>query len=128
MLEIESQQEIDSIFHRSQGRSRFGGRGCRISPLAEVHETATVVGSVLDDGVRIGEGAHVEGSVLLSGAEVSPESRLEHSIVGPGAHLPAAAKIENRMICRARLGYQVGPRESVMGELIYTPLAKSADR
>lgn len=103
-------------------RSPFGRRRCRVSPLAEVHATATVAGSLLDDGVRIGEEAHVEGSVLLAGAEVAPASRIEHSIVGPGVHLPSAAKIENRMICRTRLGYQAGPRESMMGELIYTPL------
>ncbi|HEX9735255.1 MAG TPA: NDP-sugar synthase [Thermoanaerobaculia bacterium] len=105
------------------GRSLFGRRRCEISPLAEVHETATVVGSVVDDGVRIGEGAHVEGSVVLAGAEVASASRLEHSVVGPGVHLPPAARIENRMICRTRLGYQAVPGESVMGELIYTPLA-----
>lgn len=112
--------------HALEERFPFGGRSCEISPLAEVHETATVVASVLEDGVRIGEGAHVEGSVLLAGAEVAPASRIAHSIVGPGAHLPSAARIENRMICHTRPGYQAVPRESVMGELIYTPLDPSA--
>lgn len=104
-------------------RRRFsvGGRS-HVSPLAEVHETAAVVASVIDDGVRIGERAHVESSVLLASAEVPAGSRIERSILGPGVRLPASARIESRMVNRARLGYQAGPRESVMGELVYTPL------
>lgn len=93
-----------------------------ISPLAAVDPTATVTASMIDRGVRIAEGVQVERSVVLRGAEVAAGSRIERSILGPGVRLPSAARIEGRLINRVRLGYQVDPRESVMGDLVYTPL------
>jgi hypothetical protein len=53
---------------------------------------------------------------------VTARSRIEHSILGPEVRLPAAAGVEGRMINRARPGHQTRPGESVMGDLIYTPL------
>ena len=94
----------------------------RISPLAEIHATATVVASVVEHRVRIGEGARVEESVLLPGVRVAAGSRIKGSILGPEIRLPAAARIEGRMINRALPGHQTSSGESVMGDLIYTPL------
>ncbi len=98
------------------------GRPSRISPLARIHSTATVEGSLVDRGVVVGEGAHVASSVVLAGAAVPAGSRIEWSILGPGVRLPSAAGIERRMVNRTRPGHPTGPRESVMGELVYTPL------
>ncbi len=103
-------------------RPPFGRRRSSISPLALIHPTSTVLASGVEPDVRIGEESHVEGSVLFSGAEVAAGSRIERSILGPGVRLPAAARIEGRMINRTRLGYMASARESVMGDLVYTPL------
>ena len=80
----------------------------------------------MEHHVRVAEGAHVEDSVLLPGAVVASGSRIERSILGPEVRLPEAARIEGRMINRARMGHQASSGESVMGDLIYTPL-DSAD-
>lgn len=94
----------------------------RISPLAEIHPSATVQSSVVSLGATIGEGARIESCIVLSGAEVAAESKIERSILGPGVRLPPAARIESRMINRIHLGYQAGSRDSVMGDLVYTPV------
>ena len=102
----------------------FGLSRCRswISPLASVHPSAAVVTSVVERGVEIGEDARVENSVLLAESCVAAGSRIERSILGPGVVLPTAARIEGRMINRGRTGYSIGAQETMMGELIYTPL------
>lgn len=108
--------------HLEESKRRLGKRSCRISPLADVHPRALVEGSFVDHGARVGEGAEVEDCVLLARAEVAPGSRIGRSILGPGVRLPSSARIEGRMINKVRPGYQTGPRESVMGDLIYTPI------
>lgn len=106
------------LLHRRWRR----GRASRVSTLARIHPTATVEGSMIDHGVEVGEGAQVESSVVLAGAAIPAGSRIERSILGPGVRLPSAAGIERRMINRTRPGHPTGPRESVMGDLVYTPL------
>lgn len=94
----------------------------QISPLAEVHSSATIESSLVSPGATIGEKAQIESCVVLSGAEVPAGSKIERSILGPGVRLPPAARIEGRMINRTHLGYQTGSRDSVMGDLVYTPV------
>jgi len=106
------------------GRWPLRRRLSKISPLAEIAETAIVRHSVIEEGAVVGEDARIEGSVLLSGAQVVAGSRIANSIVGPGARLTASASIEGRMINRVRIGHQPSPQESVMGELIFTPLGQ----
>lgn len=108
-------------------RGRLGRRTTSLSPLAEVHPSASVQGSVLAAGVRVGANANVESSVLLANATVAEGSHIERSILGPGVQMPASAKIDGRMINRSHIGHQTGPGESMMGDLIYTPLALEAD-
>ncbi len=105
------------------GRRPLRRRHSRLSALAEIAETATVRHSIVEEGAVIGEKVHLEGSVLLSGARVADGSRITNSIIGPGARLTASASIEGRMINRLRIGHQPKPHESVMGELIFTPLS-----
>jgi ADP-glucose pyrophosphorylase len=78
--------------------------------------------SIVEAGAAVEEGSKIAGSVLLEGARVASGSEIRDSLLGPGVHLPRAAKIEGRMITRAKIGYEPNPQESVMGELVYTPL------
>ncbi len=117
---------LEAVLSRTRGRFPFRRHRNWISPLAEVHPRATVVDSVVEAGARVGEEAHVSSSLLLADTEVAAGSRIERTILGPGASLPASAKIEGRMINRGHVGHPTGPHESVMGELIYTPLASPA--
>ncbi len=107
----------------ARGRSLPGFRPSSvISTQAEVDEAATVQRAVVEAGAVLQAGARVEHSVLLSGAVVPSGCTVRKSIIGPGVELPAAAGIEHRMVTRVRSGYQPGSRDSVMGDLVYTPL------
>lgn len=117
---------LEAVLSRTRGRFSLRRSGNWISPLADVHPKASVSGSVVESGARVREGASVVGSLLMTDAEVGAGSRIERTLLGPGAKLPASAKIEGRMINRSHIGYPAGPHESVMGELIYTPLVSPA--
>ena len=93
-----------------------------ISPSAEVDEDAKLQGAVVEAGAVVRSPAHVERSVLLPGAVVANGCTIRDSIIGPGVELPATARIERRMVTRVRSGYLPGERDSVMGDLVYTPL------
>ncbi len=93
-----------------------------ISPLAGIDAAATIHRSVVEAGAVVQGDARVEQSVLLSNAVVPAGCTVRGSIVGPSVELPVAARIEHRMVTRVRSGYQPGGRDSVMGDLVYTPL------
>lgn len=94
----------------------------KISSLAEIAESATVQRAVVEAGAVVHGEARIERSVLLPDAVVPRGCTIRGSIIGPGVELPAAAAIEHRMVTRIRSGYQPGDRDSVMGDLVYTPL------
>ena len=93
-----------------------------ISPRAQVHETASIQRSVVEAGGVVRREARVEESVLLADAIVPSGCGISGSVIGPGVELPAGAQIERRLVTRVRSGVQSGPRDSVMGDLVYTPL------
>jgi mannose-1-phosphate guanylyltransferase len=57
--------------------------GSWIHDDAEVDPAATVMGSSVERGCRVGRGALVEASVLMAGASVEPGARVSGSILGP---------------------------------------------
>lgn len=71
--------------------------------------------------MEVGEGSVIESSIILEGAHLASGSKIQSSIIGPGVRL-AAAGIERRMINRVESDHQPGPDDSVMGDLVYTPL------
>lgn len=97
-------------------------RDQRISPLARVDHGAKVTGSFVEAEAEIGEKVSVERSILLSGARLERGCRVRSCILGPGVRLPASSVVERRMINRMPAAYQPGGQESVMGDLVYTPL------
>ena len=96
------------------------GRVC--SPLAHIEAGAVIKRSIVDQDVEVGAGASIQGSVLLNGARIGKDCRIQDSIVGPGVVLAPASNVEKRMINRFDKRHELGPGESVMGELVYTPL------
>ncbi len=109
----------------SRGRRLPGFRTSgAISPVAQVDETASVHRTMVAQQAVIGGEARIEHSVLLAGAVVPGGCTIRRSIIGPGVELPDAARIEHRMVTRVRSGYQPGARDSVMGDLVYTPLGQ----
>lgn len=95
-----------------------------VSPGAVVATGARIRRSVVEAGARVEAGAVVENSLVLPGGRVGRGARLAGSILGFGAALPASARVENRLVAVHRPGRTaVGPRDSVVGDLLYQPLA-----
>ena len=92
------------------------------SPSAEVSSAAKVKASIVEEGAVIAPGAEVERAVVMPGARVEAGARLIESVLGPEARLPAGARIEGRLVTAARAGAVGGPRDSVVGELVISPL------
>ena len=99
----------------------FRRRGL-ISSRAEVDGTASVQRAVVEADAVVEGQVRIEESVLLGGAVVPGGCAIHGSIIGPGVELPAAARIEHRMVTRVRSGYQPAAGDSMMGDLVYTPL------
>ncbi len=93
-----------------------------ISPLAEIDQASTLHRAVVEAGAIVQGEARIENSVLLPDAVVPDGCTIRGSIIGPSVEIPAAARIEHRMVTCIRSGYQPGDRDSVMGDLVYTPL------
>ncbi len=109
----------------ARGRKLPGWRSSGItSPLAEIDEAAVVHRAVIEAGAVVRGEARIEKSVLLSGAIVPAGCSIRGSIIGPGIELPVAASIEHRLVTRVRTGHQPGDRDSIMGDLVYTPLGQ----
>ncbi len=106
---------------RSRKLTGFRRRGV-VSPEAEVDDTVVVHRAIIESGAAVRGDARVEQSLILSGAVVPSGCTIRSSIIGPGVELPAAAGIEHRMVTRVRSGSQLGVGDSVMGDLVYTPL------
>ncbi|MEO1088906.1 MAG: NDP-sugar synthase, partial [Acidobacteriota bacterium] len=99
-----------------------GSRNASISSLSRVETGAKIRLSAVERGVSVGEGATVKASVLLEGARVGAGCRIHSSIVGPDVHLPASSEVEQRMITRHDKRHELRTDESVIGDLVYTPL------
>jgi len=105
-----------------------GGWGSRLArqpwraPSSQISRAARVRNSVVEHGVVIGEAASVEGSVLLTGARVGPGCTVRDSIVGYDTVLREGTDVEGRMVTPVIA--TVPPREidSVVGGLVYSPI------
>ncbi|MEE8526000.1 MAG: NDP-sugar synthase [Thermoanaerobaculia bacterium] len=113
---------LEAVSSWGRGRWRWlSRRRSEVSKLALVSPGAVVVDSVIEPWAVVEKDVRIEGSILLPGARVASGSRIQSSIIGPGVRL-GAASIERRMINRAKTDYQLAEHESVMGELVYTPI------
>jgi mannose-1-phosphate guanylyltransferase len=93
-----------------------------ISPRAGVAAGARVRRSLVEAEARVEVGARLDEAVVLPGARVGRGAELRRSILGFGTALPAGARVENRVIATHRPGRAVGPRDTVVGQLLYRPL------
>lgn len=103
-------------------RPRSLWRGAVVSKLARCGENIRLSRSIVDEA-DIGDGAVVVDSHIMSGARIGKDCRIEHAVVGPGVVLADASNVDHRMITRFDKRHELGPGESVMGDLIYTPLS-----
>jgi mannose-1-phosphate guanylyltransferase len=113
---------LEALLAAAQGPWPWGRSW--VSPEARVASGARLRQAVVEAGARVEAGAQVEGSAVLPGARVGRGARLVGSLLGPGAELPSASVTEHRMVSKAVRGFRPGPRDTVVGELVFTPLAR----
>jgi mannose-1-phosphate guanylyltransferase len=107
-----------------QGRQPWWKRRrSTVSPLATVGDRVILEGSILEGDCHVDSGVRVHHSLLLAGCRIGKGSSIQDSIIGPGVQLPAATRIDKRMINRLTVAHQPSDKETVMGDLIYTPLS-----
>jgi mannose-1-phosphate guanylyltransferase len=100
------QASWDILEGRVATRVEPSRNGVLVDPGAAVHDGATLgPRAVVGPDCSIGAGATVMGSVLLDGARVGENARLVDSILSPGAEVPAGAEIAGAV---AAEGEQVG--------------------
>ncbi|MHB8188841.1 MAG: sugar phosphate nucleotidyltransferase [Ferrimicrobium sp.] len=71
------------------------GGVCYLGERVEIARQATVMGSVLEDGVRVHPGATVVNSVILENAEIGPGASVVDSIVGALTRVPELVSIRD---------------------------------
>ncbi|HJW76075.1 MAG TPA: NDP-sugar synthase, partial [Thermoleophilia bacterium] len=75
--------------------------GARVGPLAVVGrgcvvgERATVVESVLQEGVRVGAGASVERTIVVREASIGAGSQVSHAVIGERCLVGADNQLAN---------------------------------
>jgi NDP-sugar pyrophosphorylase family protein len=105
---------------------RVGGQRCWVSPEAELAADVSVRQAVVEKGCRLGKGAEISGSLLLEGVRVGDRCRVLQSVVGPGVALPAGTSVEGRMVTRVRSDSVPAASDSVVGGLVYSPLDRAS--
>ncbi|MCB1034495.1 MAG: NDP-sugar synthase, partial [Acidobacteria bacterium] len=115
---------LEGVLDWTRGRRprRLLGRRSLVSQRAQVHPNARIQGSSVEAGVEVAAGALVENSLLLSGARIGEGCEVRDAIVGFGVELPAETHVQGRMINAQTAGFTAGPRDSLLGDLVYTPL------
>lgn len=93
-----------------------------ISADARVDETARIRASCVEDQVEIGPGAVVENSVLLPGSKVEAECEVRDAILGFNVELAPGTSVQGRLVNPKFAGFTAGPNDSLLGDLVYTPL------
>lgn len=102
-----------------EGRLR---RGLHVGDGAKVAEDAVLRRSVIEDGATVESGARVEQSLVLPGAKVGRDAVLRRVVVGPDVVLSAGTRVDDRMLTRRHPKHVLRSGESMIGELVYTPL------
>ena len=115
---------LEGVLDWTRGRRarRLLGRRSQVSENAVVDEKAKIQGCAVEDGVEVAAGAVVENSLLLPGARVGESCEVRDAIVGFDVVLPPETFVQGRMINAQTAGFTAGPRDSLLGDLVYTPL------
>ncbi len=106
---------------RRRGAGRVGG-GTWVSPEAKVSDEASVRRAAVEAGATVEAETEVERAVVLPGARIGRGAMVRESVLGYSVRLGAGTSVERRMVTVARADRPLGPRDSVVGGLVYSPL------
>jgi hypothetical protein len=87
-----------------------------IHPKAQVHHTAHVSASVIEEGAVIGARAIVNGSYIGKGARIEDGAHVDLSVIGPGASVSSLSGVRASVVYPRAFAAQLGMQLSVLGE------------
>ena len=90
---------------------------------AELSSGVKMRRSVIEKDCRVGTGCQLVDSLLLPGARASERCHVAGSILGFGVVLPPGTSVEARLVTTVRASSSPRPEDSVVGGLVYSPLA-----
>jgi len=107
------------------GRRRLPGMGARswVSENVRVDRGVKMRRTVVERDCRLGADSHLVDSLVLPGARVGERCRVVGSILGFGVVLPPGTSVEARLVTTVRASSSPRPEDSVVGGLVYSPLA-----
>ena len=97
-------------------RRNWISAGARVGSRVRLRQVA------LEAGAVVGAKSRLEQVVVLSGARVGEGCRLHRVILGPNVNLPPGSKVEHRVVTPLSAGRADGARDSVLGQLVFTPI------
>ena len=110
---------------RNWGRGRWPLRLFRSNWMARESRRSRGVRarlSVIEKGAEVGAGTRLERAALLTGVTVGERCRVSRSIIAPGVKLPPQTRVSGRLITPLTAGRDPGANDSVVGDLVYTPI------
>jgi hypothetical protein len=87
-----------------------------VHPKAQVHHTAHVSASVIEEGAVIGARAIVNGSYIGKGARIEDGAHVDLSVIGPGASVSSLSGVRASVVYPRAFAAQLGMQLSVLGE------------
>ena len=107
------------------GRRLLPGAGSRnwVSEEAMVDSDVKMRRTAVEKNCRVNAECYLADSLLLPGARVSERCHVTGSILGFGVVLPPGTSVEARLVTTVRASSSPHPEDSVVGGLVYSPLA-----
>lgn len=121
---------LEGVLDWTRGRTarRLIQNRSLVAEGAEIHPSAGIQSSAIESGAVVEAGARLEQCVILPGARIGEGCDLRDAIVGYGAEVPPATTAHGRMINANTAEFSPRPEDSVVGDLVYTPLEKPPAR
>lgn len=92
-----------------------------LAPSASVDGSAKVLGSVIEDGARVGPGSRCLDSLLMPGSSLAAGASVSRVVLGPGASVPADVDVADCMVT-ARIAGLTSDSRLLDQDLVQTPL------
>ncbi len=97
-------------------RSNWVASGARVGARVRLRRTA------LEAGAQVESHSRLDQVVVLPGGRVGPHCKLHRVIVAPNATLPEGSDVEHRLVTPLSSGRSPGENDSVLGQLVFTPI------
>lgn len=93
-----------------------------VSSSARVDRGVRLRGACVEAGATVERGARLRRVIALPGSRIGSGARLVDAIVGPNVVIPGGSAVERRMITSLADGRRDQGGDSVLGQLVFSPI------